>query len=672
MKRSILSICLLFLAINTFAQGKLDIEHLMDGTYRIQRSIYPHSFTDNTHFNYFTPKGEKFSYDVKKLKATLVTEQQDNSSSEYRGKAFVEVNKKSGNYAYIKDNNLMVVANGVEKQLTTDGDSINIIYGQSVHRNEFGIDKGLFFAEDGMHLAYYRMDQSMVGDYPLVNTQEREAKLVNIKYPMAGMKSHEVLVYVYNFATQKTVMLKTRKDNSVEEREMYITNIAFSPDGKVVYIQKLNRLQNHMWMEAYNADNGEKIKVLFEETSNKYFEPEHPIVFLPNNPNQFLYFSERDGFDHLYLYDTDGKLIKQVTKGDWMVNEIAGFNKKATECYIYATKDSPLEKNFYSINMKNGKITRITPNHGTHYVTFNEEGTYFVDSYTSTDVAYATVLLNNKGQIVKELDKSEDPFAKLDNAPTITIDTLHAQDGTVLYTRMIKPKDFNPNKKYPVIIYVYNGPHAQLITDSWTAGAGNFLPFLATQDYIVWTLDGRGSANRGYEFESAIWHQCGDAEISDQMRGVEYLKSLPYVDSEKIGVDGWSYGGFMTLSLALRNPGVFKVATAGGPVIDWKWYEVMYGERYMGTPENNAAGFQKASVLNYIDNIPEDAHILVMQGYLDNTVVAQHSLEFIRQCVEKKKPVDYFMYTNHEHNVRGKDRVELYKKIFNYYEDYLK
>ena len=399
-----------------------------------------------------TPKGEKFSYDVKKLKATPVIEQQDNSNSEYRGKAFIELNKKSGNYAYIKDNNLVVVANGVEKQLTTDGDSINIIYGQSVHRNEFGIEKGLFFAEDGMHLAYYRMDQSMVGDYPLVNTQEREAKLVNIKYPMAGMKSHEVLVYVYNFATQKTVMLKTRKDNSVEEKEMYLTNIAFSPDGKVVYIQKLNRLQNHMWMEAYNADNGEKIKVLFEETSNKYFEPEHPIVFLPNNPNQFLYFSERDGFDHLYLYDTDGNLIKQVTKGDWMVNEIAGFNKKATECYIYATKDSPLEKNFYSVNMKNGKITRITPNHGTHYVTFNEEGTYFVDSYTSTDVAYATVLLNNKGQIVKELDVCEDPFAKLDNAPTITIDTLHAQDGTVLYTRMIKPKDFNPSKQFKLSV----------------------------------------------------------------------------------------------------------------------------------------------------------------------------------------------------------------------------
>lgn len=670
-KRIFATILACFFIASAFAQNVLDIEHLMDGTYRVKRSFYPVEFTDNTHFTYYNKDRKLMSFDTKKMSSTEVANEQT-ATADNSNKNFLEENSITKRQAFIRDNNVFVCDNNTEKQLTFDGDSINIIYGQSVHRNEFGIEKGFFFSDNGEYLAYYRMDQSMVGDYPLVNTQEREAKLVNIKYPMAGMKSHEVLVYVYNFKTNKTQLINTRKDNSLEEREMYLTNLAFSPDGKTLYIQKLNRLQNHMCLEAYNADNGEKIKVLFEEKSNKYFEPEHPIVFLPNNPSQFLYFSERDGFDHLYLYDINGKLIKQVTKGNWMVNEIAGFNKKGTECFFYGTKDSPLERNFYSVNLKDGKITRITPEHGTHYVIFNEEGTRFVDSYSSTDVAFKSVLLDNKGKILKEFDVCEDPFAKLDNAPTITIDTLRGIDGTLLYTRMIKPKNFDPNKKYPVIIYVYNGPHAQLITDSWTAGAGNFLPFLATQDYIVWTLDGRGSANRGYEFESAIWHQCGEVEIQDQMRGVEYLKSLPYVDKERIGVDGWSYGGFMTLSLALRNPETFKVATAGGPVIDWKWYEVMYGERYMGTPENNAAGYEKSSVLNYIDNIPSNAHILVMQGYLDNTVVAQHSLEFIRLCVEKKKPVDYFMYTNHEHNVRGRDRVELYKKIFNYYEDYLK
>lgn len=355
-----------------------------------------------------------------------------------------------------------------------------------------------------------------------------------------------------------------------------------------------------------------------------------------------------------------------------MVESVAGFNKKGDVCFVYATKDSPLQRNLYSVNLKNDKISRITLDDGTHYVQINEEGNRFIDAYSSTRDAYRIVLRDEKGKIIKELAKAENPIDKLDNAPTITIDTLHASDGTVLYTRMICPKNMDKSKKYPVVVYVYNGPHAQLITDSYTAGGGLFLEYLASQGYIVWTLDGRGSANRGYEFESAIWHRCGKIEMEDQLRGIEYLKTLPYVDKDRIGVDGWSYGGFMTLSLALNHPEIFKVATAGGPVIDWKWYEVMYGERYMGTPENNPEGYAASSVLNLIDNIQEDQHILVMQGYIDNTVVAQHSLEFIRQCVEKKKPIEYFMYTAHEHNVMGKDRTELFKKIFNYYETNLK
>lgn len=670
-KRIVTLICVVSVLSCLNAQNKMDIEHLMDGTYRAKSTKYGFGFENNEEYYYFDRNGEKH---IVNKKGEERIEKQTERKKEDIEKLFLEVNKASGNEAFIRQNQVWVKNNttGNQRPITTDGDSINIIYGQSVHRNEFGIEKGLFFDKNGKYLAFYRMDQSMVGDYPLVNTQTREAEVDIIKYPMAGMKSHEVLVYVYNFDTDKTIILKTRQDNSLAEREMYLTNIAFSLDGKTVYIQKLNRLQNHSWLEAYDANTGIKKRVLIEETSDKYVEPEKPIVFLPNSADKFVYFSEKDGYQHLYLYDTLGKQIKQLTKGEWMVEEIAGFNDKATELYFYGTKDSPLERNFYSLNLKKGTITRITLDHGTHYVAFNEKGTLFIDTYTSTSEAYRVVLRDNKGKVIKELERCEDPLAQLDNNPTITIDTLKAEDGTLLYTRMIKPKDFNPNKKYPVIIYVYNGPHAQLITDSYTAGAGYFLPFLATQGYIVWTLDGRGSANRGYDFESAIWHQCGKVEMQDQMTGINYLKSLPYIDSTRIGVDGWSYGGFMTLSLALNNPDVIKVATAGGPVIDWKWYEVMYGERYMGTPENNAEGYHSSSVINLIDNMSEKQHILVMQGYLDNTVVPQHSLEFIRECVVRKKPVDYFMYTSHEHNVRGRDRVELYKKIFNYYEDYLK
>ncbi len=669
-KKLITFLCVFSVLLGLRAQNKMDIEHLTDATYRANVTKYNFGFENNEEYYYFDKEWNKHIVDKKGGERI---EYSENIPLD-REKLFLETNENSQNEAFVKNNQVWIknYNTGEERNITTDGDSINIIYGQSVHRSEFGIEKGLFFDKAGKHLAFYRMDQSMVGDYPLVNTQTREAELNIIKYPMAGMKSHEVLVYVYNFDTDKTVILKTRKDNSLQEREMYLTNIAFSSDGNTVYIQKLNRLQNHSWLEAYDANTGTRKRILIEETSDKYVEPEKPITPLPNDAGQFIYFSEKDGWQHIYLYDTLGKQIKQLTKGNWMVEEIAGFNDKATELYFYGTKDSPLERNFYSLNLKKGNITHITTDHGTHYVTFNKKGTLFIDTYTSTDEAYRVVLRDNKGKIIKELLRCDNPINALDNAPTTIIDSLRTENGTLLYTRMIRPKDFDPNKKYPVIVYVYNGPHAQLITDSYTAGAGYFLNFLATQGYIVWTLDGRGSANRGYDFESAIWRQCGKVEMQDQMTGINYLKSLPYIDSTRIGIDGWSYGGFMTLSLALNNPNVVKVATAGGPVIDWKWYEVMYGERYMGTPQNNAEGYANTSVLNLIDNMNENQHILVMQGYLDNTVVPQHALEFIRECVVKKKPVDFFIYTSHEHNVRGRDRVELYKKIFHYYEDYLK
>lgn len=579
-----------------------------------------------------------------------------------------EINYNSGNIAFKEDNNLFVIINNEKKQLTNDGTK-DIVYGEAVHRNEFGIEKGLFWNESGDKLAFYRMDQSMVTDYPLVNTEERVAKVTPIKYPMAGMKSHEVLIGVYNVKNNSTVYLKTRHNESVEEREMYLTNITWSLDGKIIYLAKLNRLQNHLWLESYDGETGNLIKVLFEETSNKYVEPEAPIVFIPNQPDKFLWLSERDGFNHIYMYDITGKLIKQVSSGKWMVKSIEGFNDNCSEVFVYATKDSPIENNLYGINLKNSKVIRYTPDHGTHNVVFNSKGNLFIDTYSNyNEISSITKLIDNKGKNLRTLNQSEDPWKNFDK-PTIEISKIKAKDGTDLYYRMIKPMNFDANKKYPVFVYVYGGPHAQMITDSWTGGAGNFLMFMAQQGYIVWTVDNRGSANRGYEFESAIWHNCGTIEVSDQMDGVNYLKTLPYVDKDRIGVDGWSYGGFMTISLKLKNPGVFKIASAGGPVIDWKWYEVMYGERYMGTPENNPEGYKNASLLNYIDNL--QGKLLIFQGYQDNTVVPQHSIEFIRNSVKKGKLVEYFLYPDHEHNVRGKDRINLYQRIYQYYKENL-
>ena len=580
----------------------------------------------------------------------------------------LELDLKNGSAAYTIDGNVWFSTQGKEpKQLTTDGGK-GITYGVAVHRNEFGIEKGFFLSNDASKLAFYRMDESMVEEYPLVNTAAREAVPTPIRYPMAGMKSHEVKVLVYDSKTDKTVELNTRKDNSIEEREAYLTNLTWNPEGTMLYIQKLNRKQNNVELIAYDVVSGNAAKTLFSQSNAKYVEPESPIFFLPNNSQQFIYLSEADGFNHAYLYNIDGTLIAQLTSGDWMINSIEGFNKKATEFYFYATKDSPLEHNLYAYNFKTKQIRRCTPEKGTHYAQFSTDGTLFLDSYSSSTEPRRVALYDNKGKEIKQIHKSDNPWANLDK-PEIDVFKIKAKDGIDLYARMIKPLNFDANKKYPVIVYVYGGPHAQLITESWLSGANNFFLFLAQQGYIVWTVDSRGSANRGFEFESAIWRNCGSIEVSDQMDGVNYLKSLPYVDAERIGVDGWSYGGFMTISLKLKNPEVFKTATAGGPVIDWKWYEIMYGERYMSSPEDNKEGYEKSSLINHADKL--EGKLLIIHGAQDPTVVMQHSLEFINKCIKLGKQVDYFIYPDHEHNVRGKDRIHLYEKIYQYHKENL-
>lgn len=704
---SLLALVLVCLGIAAYAQnGLIDIKELQDRQY-YPTSIYNLSFIGTSdNYAYTKTGGELFVSDGKAEKELLKLSDLNGELSSFAGIQFVsndefafvsrkshaifrynmknkqlkkicelkenaenlEVDLKNGCAAYTIDGNVWYSCPDKSPvQLTKDGGK-GITYGVAVHRNEFGIEKGFFLSEDGKKLAFYRMDETMVKEYPIVNTDAREAEPTPIRYPMAGMKSHEVTIFVYDSQTGKTVELQTRENNSIEEKEAYLTNLTWNPEGTQLYVQKLNRKQNHLKMNAYDVASGKLRKTLFEENATKYVEPESPVFFLPKQSNRFIYLSERDGFNHAYLYDVDGNMIEQLTSGEWMINSIEGFNDKGNEVYFYATKDSPLEQNLYACNLKNKKIRRCTPEKGTHHVRFNSAGTLFLDSYSSSSQARRVVMYNDKSKEIKQLHQSEDPWSKLDK-PQIDVFTIKAKDGTDLYARMIKPINFDANKKYPVIVYVYGGPHAQLITDTWLSGANNFFLFLAQQGYIVWTVDSRGSANRGYEFESAIWRNCGSIEVSDQMDGVNYLKSLPYVDAERIGVDGWSYGGFMTISLKLKNPGVFKTATAGGPVIDWKWYEIMYGERYMSSPEDNPEGYEKASLLNYANQL--EGKLLVIHGAQDPTVVMQHSLEFIKRCIKNGKQVDYFIYPDHEHNVIGKDRIHLYEKIYQYHKENL-
>jgi len=568
----------------------------------------------------------------------------------------------TGRVAFTKENNLFISEKGITTAVTNETDK-GIVNGQTVHRNEFGISDGIFWSPKGNLLAFYRMDETMVAEYPLVNIDERIAKVENIRYPMAGMASHHVTVGVFNPAENLLIYLKTG-----EPAEQYLTNITWSPDEKYIYIAVLNRDQNHMWLNKYDALTGNFVKTLFEETDNEYVEPLNGLYFLKTNPSQFIWQSRRDGFNHLYLYETDGNLVKQITKGNWEVTSYQGFDLKETKIFYTSTQESPLERHLYSVELKSGKTVKYTSAKGTHTTYVAADGKNIIDRLSSLSVGSRTTLINEKAEMVKLIAEDENPLKSYKLGET-TLVTLKAEDGSNLFGRLILPVGFDASKKYPVLVYVYGGPHSQLVADSWLGGANLYFNYLAAKGYAVWTLDNRGTAARGADFEQVIHRRLGDIESSDQMTGVNYLKSLPYIDASRIGIDGWSYGGFMTLTLKLRNPGVFKVATCGGPVIDWKYYEIMYGERYMDTPEQNPEGYKKACILNYVDQL--EGKLLVIHGAQDNTVVWQNSLQFIQECIKKGKQVDYFVYPNHEHNVGGKDRLHMFQKLAEYYDQNL-
>ena len=573
--------------------------------------------------------------------------------------------------AYVDNHQLFVVDGNEQKhQLSTDG-SREIVYGQSVHRNEFGINKGTFWSPDGQRLAFYRMDQSMVTDYPQVDIFPRSATYEPDKYPMAGMTSHKVTVGVYDVATNKTVYLMAG-----DPTDRYFTNIAWSPDSKTIYMFELNRGQNDCRLVSYNATTGEKITELYRETSDKYVEPLHPIQFLPWDDTKFIMQSQKDGYNHLYLFDTNGKELKQITKGEWVVMEVLGFNKKQKTIIIASNEKHPLQRNLYAVDIKTGWRTLLDNGNGVHSGVLSASGTQLYDKWSNPttprniDIRWTGTKTSKLIQAPRNLLTSPDPWTDFVQ-PIFENGTLKAADGTTdLYWRMVKPHDFDPQKKYPTVVYVYGGPHANNVQASWHWASRTWETYMAQKGYIVFILDNRGSQYRGRDFEQATFHQLGQIEMQDQMKGVDYLRTLPYIDMNRLGVHGWSFGGFMTISLMTNYPDVFKVGVAGGPVIDWKWYEVMYGERYMGTPENNPEGYAKTSLIDKAVNLKGKLQIIT--GYNDNTVVPQHCLSFLDACIKAGTQPDFFAYPGEEHNMRGHASVHLHEKITQYFEDYLK
>ena len=576
----------------------------------------------------------------------------------------IDSNVLSGATVVLRDNNLFVVYSDAREVKVTNDGSREIVYGQAVHRNEFGINKGTFWSNDGQLLAFYRMDQSMVTDYPQVNTFERVATYEPDKYPMVGMNSHKVTIGIFDLNTETTTYL-----NLGDVTDRYFSNITWSPDNRLLYLYELNRDQNHASLDVYDIATGNKVKTLYTESSDKYVEPLHPITFLPWDASKFIYWSWKDGFTHLYLMDVNGKELGQITSGQWVVTELIGFCKSTNSLIITSKEAHNLQNNIYSINLKTKKRKLLDNGKGVHRASLSEDGLYLIDTWSEPDVPRKCAVTSTKTGKRIMLGTAEDPWEGYYH-PIFESGTIKAADGnTDLYWRMVKPADFDTTKKYPTIIYVYGGPHAHNVEASWHWGSRSWETYMAEKGYIVYILDNRGSENRGRDFEQATFRRLGQEEMKDQMCGVNYLKSLPYVDADRLGVHGWSFGGFMTISLMTNYPDVFKVGVAGGPVIDWKWYEIMYGERYMDTPQSNPDGYKQTSLLCKAKDLKGKLQIII--GMNDPTVVPQHALMFLNACAEAGTQPDFFAYPGEGHNMKGHRSVHLHERITQYFEDYL-
>ena len=618
--------------------------------------------------------------------ATLPENMEAQEITEYIGaRVIVDIPiKNTGlNLAYVSNNNIYVDGYSDTIKITSDGGK-GIVYGQSVHRNEFGISKGLFWSKYGSKLAFYRMDERRVTDYPLFSIAERPAKPSTIKYPMAGDSSHTVTIGVYNLLLNKTIYL-----NTAGQYDQYLTNVTWSPDESSIYVAIVNREQNEMKLNQYSAEDGSLIKTLFTHKHPKYIEPENGPLFIPNSNTDFIWQSELDGFNHLYLY-SKGQL-SQITSGKWEITDIYGFDKSGQYLIVNSTRSNKAEVNSEEpisrcplaiqwSKPKNAPIFLFPNLTGTHNIISNCESGFIGSLFSNLTTPGMTISLNIDERIKETIshkisDKSEQRIYVSQNPiedfilGEVSLSQLN-HNGITLHTRTFFPPNFDQTKKYPVVVYLYGGPHAQMVTNSWLGGGQLWMHYMAQKGYIVFTVDNRGSSHRGLEFENATHRQLGTVEMEDQLFALNYLKTQQYVDSNRVGVHGWSFGGFMTTSLMTRKPGAYKVGVAGGPVIDWSLYEIMYTERYMDKPSENPEGYAANNLLNHAGNLK--GRLLMIHGADDDVVVWQHSLKFVQKSVGAMNTnLDYYVYPGHKHNVVGPDRAHLYKKITQYFFDFL-
>ena len=559
---------------------------------------------------------------------------------------------KGGIYAYTKENNLFCFDGEREHQITNFEDK-NIVCGQSVSRNEFGISGGIFFSPDGKKIAFYQKDESRVTDFPLLDINTRTGTLRNIKYPMNGMDSEHVSLGVYDIASGKTTYLNVTDFDA----ERYLTCITWSPDSERIYIQVLDRAQKNIHLNSYNASTGEFLKQILSEHNDRWVEPQYQLVFLKNDPSRFIYSTDnRDGFWNLYICNDEGK-VERLTKVNADVKYVAQDDKFV---YYTSAEVSPAESHLFKVEIASGKATRLTKEAGWHEPVMSKSGKFYLDTYSSLNVPRVVDLGRTDLKPSRELFRAEDPTVGY-NFCNIELGKIKSADGKFdNFYRLIKPLDFDPTKKYPVVMLQYSGPTSQRVLNNWRKRFGYVL---ADAGYLVVNVDGRGTNARGREWRNATYMQLGVKEAEDQISAAQYLKSLPYVDANRMAICGWSYGGYQTLMcLSKQQEMVWQCGIAIAPVTSWRLYDSAYTERFMRRPQVNDFGYEGTDLMKMAGDLTGE--LLIVHGLADDNVHAQNTLLYTDALVKAGKQFEMQLYVDDNHSIRKPANSEhLHKRI---------
>ena len=568
-------------------------------------------------------------------------------------------NSKYISYVYRNNIYLFDIETNKSKKITHKGLINKTICGGTdwVYEEEFGLVKGYEWSSNSNYIAYYIFDESKVNEFSmdifkggLYPSQEK------FKYPKAGERNSNVQINIYDIQSDINVIADVNKKS-----ETYLPRIKWTNNTNMLFVQRLNRHQNHLELLSVDPSSG-KSEIILEEKDKYYIEIHDNLTFYKDDSG-FLWTSEKDGFNHIYLYQISGKERRQITKGNWEVTNFYGYDDKNKVLYFQSNEESPLERNIYRVNIWGKSKKKLSKKSGTNSASFNSNFSYFINTYSNANLPNAITLNNNTGEVIKKLKNSESLLGSLSEYELTSKEFFNfkTEQGIKLNGWMMKPYNFDESKKYPVLMYVYGGPGSQTVLDSWDR---NYMWYqmLCQQGYIVVSIDNRGTGGRGAEFKKCTYKELGKLETIDQIEGAKYLANLGYTDENRIGIWGWSYGGYMSSLCLLKGNKYFKSAIAVAPVTNWRFYDTIYTERYMQTPQENPNGYDLNSPINHVDSLK--GNFLLIHGSADDNVHVQNTYEMVDALIKSNKQFDLFIYPDKNHGIYGgTTRLHLFTKI---------